>query len=507
MHVRRTSRWMVIGAVGLAVLAAWGCGSSSDSGEEPGGGGGGGNVDAGSDTGGSGGTGGSDGGVDSGNDSSTTPTGTSFDDAIEIAVDDTTLTSGVIDTAGKVEYYKFTGKAGDFIEIFTQANTNDDPTMIDPVVTLYDGAKKRLAENNDAFPFFSLDSDLYVHLPADGTYFVTVQDSAKWSGGTARGDASFTYDFGVATIDPATEGVAVDSEKGDDAASADDLAWRVTSTKAGQGWILGTFKAGADVDVFKFQPVSAGLDAGTAPPRIAFFSFTPSGDKGNGSTGALGDVWVTSADGNTVIAKVDGSRALANAYDFVQLTPPLDTSLSYLLWVQRPATGGSNDFYAAPSFTFDENPLEAEAAGASGTNDALADAEAAGLSADSGDPNTQRAFVAGNIAMASDGDGGVTSDVDYWKFDAPAGATIVVSCSAALGGSGLRGATVSVRDGSDADLGTKTEPADRLLLGTDQANPIKVNTAGTHYVRVTAASQDATVTSSFYRCGIRVTAP
>lgn len=511
MHAKKLASTFVLMVAGA--MAAYGCSSSSDSGTEGGGNGGaggnagagGGGGSAGTDGGGgsagnagSGGSAGADGGADA---------GTGFDSAI--ALDPSTPAQGTLEVAGQVDYYSFTGNKGDWFEIDTQANPDGDSTMVDTVITVFDASKNQIAFNDDGLPRYrSTDSNIYLHLPADGTYYVTVQEYSTWHNDSPmKADPSFSYQLDLFPIDPAQiTGGNFDSDSvasptsNDDVANAQQLEW-TTNQGATIGWSFGTFKDASDVDVYKFKPSATTADAG-ALPMIAQFSFQPSGKDGSGSTSTTGDVWITSADGNTVIAKVDGKRMLLDGSDMVAIEPSLDPSTEYLLWVKHPGgTAGANDFYMSVNAVADENPLEAETVGDS-TNDTTASAEALTPATNPNNAKVGNAFIAGHVSPAG-------TDKDIFAVEAKKDDMLAITCGAEMAGSGLRGAKVTILDSSGMPLtnATATEMPNKLEVGFDDANPIKAPADGTYYFQIEAASQDATVTSDFYRCGIAIISP
>jgi hypothetical protein len=103
-----------------------------------------------------------------------------------------------------------------------------------------------------------------------------------------------------------------------------------------------------------------------------------------------------------------------------------------------------------------------------------------------------------------DGDISKAGDVDYYTITIPTGTkAISAACGAQRSGSGLRGLKLSLfkDDGTTAlaasgATGVETDLKDLSLSSvTVPAAVAKV------VVKVEAASQDATVTSTFYRCG------
>ncbi|NIR36690.1 MAG: hypothetical protein GWO04_14375, partial [Actinobacteria bacterium] len=175
----------------------------------------------------------------------------SFDtaDAIELG---TPVEGAVIDPAGDQDFYSFTGAADQWVIISTDANPDDDPEMVDTVLTLYDSSMTQIAENDDSIPRFNTDSEIITRLPAAGTYYVVVQEFSDWADDTPEGMASFTYDLLAAELDPDAVGVTVDAEGGDDLASSQSIGLS-TSANGDFGLLVGDLRDGSDVDVYRFS--------------------------------------------------------------------------------------------------------------------------------------------------------------------------------------------------------------------------------------------------------------
>ena len=91
--------------------------------------------------------------------------------------------NGIIQTAGDVDFFKFTAKKGETWEIHCHARSLRSP--LDPVMNLYDANGKGLTGNDDANR--SPDSYFRYRFPADGEYSIRVTDHLK------RGGADFVY--------------------------------------------------------------------------------------------------------------------------------------------------------------------------------------------------------------------------------------------------------------------------------------------------------------------------
>jgi len=96
---------------------------------------------------------------------------------------------GRIESAENVDYYKFTGKAGQLLsfEVFCarlEDRIHDLQKHADPLLTIYDAAGKELAASDDGF---FADPVLGFTAPADGEYRIAIRD-AKYDG-----DPRWTY--------------------------------------------------------------------------------------------------------------------------------------------------------------------------------------------------------------------------------------------------------------------------------------------------------------------------
>ena len=96
------------------------------------------------------------------------------------------IVNGRIDRADDWDVFQFTGKADDPLVIEVQARRLDSP--LDSLIKLTDATGKVLAFNDDCEDLTSgtnthhADSYLMTQLPADGTYFVHIGDTARHAG-------------------------------------------------------------------------------------------------------------------------------------------------------------------------------------------------------------------------------------------------------------------------------------------------------------------------------------
>jgi hypothetical protein len=83
-------------------------------------------------------------------------------------------TGGAICPNGDLDYYQFTGKAGDQVGVWV--DTPDPSSLLDPYVYLFDrDGASQLARNDDMVANIVKDSFLGYRLPADGTYWLKLK--------------------------------------------------------------------------------------------------------------------------------------------------------------------------------------------------------------------------------------------------------------------------------------------------------------------------------------------
>src|SRR5207302_9161992 len=84
--------------------------------------------------------------------------------------------------------------SGDRLELFTltAASTNNDGSVTDTVVTLWDPSQRAIAQDDDAWPRTSTDSQLFVNVPTTGEYYITVEDCISAFGGSRCTTATIT---------------------------------------------------------------------------------------------------------------------------------------------------------------------------------------------------------------------------------------------------------------------------------------------------------------------------
>ena len=471
MNMNRTSIWLA--AAMMVAVGLVGCGDDNGGGSDAGttgDGGGGGGVDGGSGT---------DAGprVDAGGgtDAGTTGDGNdSFAEAVAVPAD--AAAAGILNPAGDHDYFSFVATAGDWVWVYTTANAEDDPDMVDTVITIYDATMNQIAENDDAQPRRDTDSEVILHIPTDGTYYVDVQEWSSWAPESTGAEAGpdFAYELVVQPLEAPTARLVEDAETGDDAASATALAFEMNV-----GFVLGTLRDVDDVDVFSFTV--PGTD-----PQLFGVDIMPDGVDGYGSTSSTGNVWVTNVAGDTIIARIDTTDE-----DFDALSVAVDPG-DYLLWVEHAGgTAGANDYYSLKARMAADNPPEMNDVA---NNDATGAEALMMMALDAGG---RAGFILATLPM--------DDDVDYFSFDVMAGETVSVACGSATGGSGVIGLTAAVFTSADtpAMLSTGTEVAPEPLFIEDAG----ITTPGTYLLRLSKTGQDADVTGDWVRCAVRAGVP
>jgi hypothetical protein len=415
---------------------------------------------------------------------------TSCADAIALVGAGTALPSGsgVLATPGDRDYFTFTAQAGQWITVFTVANPDDDPEMIDTVVRLFDEAgNEMLGESDDDVPRTSVDSELFYRVTADGTYCVELLEWSDWAGETPIGDTTFTYEVSGGAFD--AEWWNQDTEPNESNGAAQVLTLAVdpdaTTDFAAVG---GHLESDTDVDWY-----SVTIPAGRISNSVYFMP------PEHGSTGGIGQITWYDGNGNTPIGRLN-YPAGADGFSGIPVTP----EETYFIAVEREleTTTGANDFYFLKLFPTElQNQQEVD----DDANSICAAVDCPGAEEAIGEPNgtVMSHFIGGTAA---------TADPDFWSFEASAGDEVAVSCSAWRAGSGARGVSFELYEDPASDPvieEVETETADVLWSASETAsNPaFVVTTTGTHYFAVRGGTQDPLITGDWYLCGIHVGPP
>ncbi len=403
-------------------------------------------------------------------------------------------------STGASRWFQFDGNAGDFIVLATQTAqvaNQYDPTIIDTVITLYGPDQQPIAMNDDALNSVTPDSELWSKLAQSGTYYVQVSECWTWAaanpgtpincGGTpTKSNTQFGLFFDSLQINP-LPGVAFDTEPNNSTNTANLLSY----AKASAGgyymeMLLGDLMTTADKDVYAFAipndvPVSQGrLTAG--------FSLLPGGQSGDGSPLMEVTASVVNVQTGAVLAMVD----IGNN-DLRVPVQALSTGAKYALVLQHNSSGfTAQDWYVVEHSLGGSNPLETNESG----NNSFAGAEF--LQASSSNAQAVDFFFGGDIISGG-------ADVDYFYVNVPSGMTkISVSCGSKYMGSGVLDFAVQLFNSANTDLsgGPQMETSSSIIL-KNLAIPVSANKI---IVKLSASGQSASVTGTFYECGVHLTA-
>ncbi|WP_437629424.1 PPC domain-containing protein [Sorangium sp. So ce854] len=419
-------------------------------------------------------------------------------EAIEIDGDAVQETLDPVDA--DQDFYRFTGTKGQVLYILTDAKPaadETDPRYPDLVVSLLDGQGNQIARNDDP-PQGGNDSRLITVLPADGDYYLVVEECTSALGPSSCAPAedieNFDYVLAVASLDPAAaddDSLAEDKEPNDEAAQAVPLHYEALDDDTGYytTFLIGDFETAADVDVYSFTlPETPAAEHGL---KATFVLSAPPGAEGSGSTVDVSEIAVfDAADLTTPYAKADPSKGGS-----IEVPVKVGEGTEYLVFVKRPqGEVGANDFYVLLHNRLESSGREAQEA----TNNVATTPEGDLYSFDIG---------GGGIAYAVDGElvDGETSDTDYYALPLPEGADatwkVSAFCGAQRHGSGLREFKVTLLNGDGTEIGdgytaTEGEAADLEIVGKDlPASPaenrlIAMVSAGTPAADVTSRSYD-----------------
>lgn len=416
------------------------------------------------------------------------------------------------DPTADQDFYEFTAKKGQVLNFYTDAKPSppDDPfgpDYADLVITLYDANGDQIAENDDPIPRNSNDSELITVIPADGTYYVRVEECNAWAtqNGFPAGSCAdagnildTTYRIGIFELSAADMGTIIEDPAQDFSDTMPGAAeYAPVMNMAGSYYLsvnTGFFADVNDKDYLSFMiPVD---DPATMPVEgykiaanerlMARFMPLPSGKMGNGSTAPIGSISIVD-DMQNVVAKIDPSK-------YAEIWAPLEAGKTYHAVVEPLASGNfaSNPFYVFLHGGSSSNPVEQEilSMGMTKNND-QASAEALVKA-----PMQNSYFVDGDLELA-----GV--EADYFSMAVPAGTTKVsVACGGKSDGSGLEGLTATVFVTEANPLKTGSEPADDSIFLQDVAIP---NGTANIFVKLSAMSQNPGVAGKYYHCGFHFT--
>jgi len=369
------------------------------------------------------------------------PSNLSFETAKRIEPDAKPLLQDEV-AADQVDYYVFTGMAGEFFEISTDRGSFTP----DLVVSLHDAERTLIATNDDGslWPGDGFDARLVVRLPADGDYYIRVEDLYTPDEFFNSDFALVFYHLELRALRDGVPGIALahGAEPSPVEFALDERTGYLYATLLGE--------LGAEPGTFDFT----GSEARALIGRVL-----ASGSDGNGSSALGGEVELLDAE-QQLIAHIDRSSGQ------VALDPPVE-AVPYRLLVKTGGELGDNPFYALDVVLLPDNPREQSEA----DNGVLAGAESLMLEGQF----SRRGLVLATLPE---------NDVDYFKVDAIALESILVVCEGESGGSGVRGLNAELRDDADQVLASATETSSANL----NIERTQVERDGTYYLRLTSAT-------------------
>ncbi len=483
-----------VGLLSLGSLALYACGSTAAA-----------PTDAGSD----GATAKPEAGVDAGADTGPIPEagsdagaspGSSCANPISVAM--ATDTPGVLDAVGKSIFYAVQVTAGDFLVMTaaTAATPDTGTKVVDTTIAVFDTAgTKLLANDDDAFPRYATDAQLFYRAATTTTLCVQVTDFDTWKGdmGKVAEDPNFKFSAGI--LNPSADSVTFDQEPNDTVSAPQSGKLKAFTTSTGAYTLLGgTLSSASDVDVYKFTvPTGAKSMDVTVPPIGAPVT---KGKSSYGSSMARFTATVKKADGTIVAELAPPSGQVENMAE--SLTAPVGTG-DYYLVISRPSSIAAvdNDFYATTvQFTTGNTP-ETETIGGH-TNDTLAAPEALTMTVDKTNAKLKHGYILAYLP---------TGDVaDNFSFSVANGDTVAVACGSARNGSGLQSFKAEIFvDGTSKQSETEVATANLAWSsGTGASKPaVTISAAATAVLQLTAGGVSTTNTGTYYLCGVHVTSP
>ncbi len=419
-----------------------------------------------------------------------------------------TSPSGILSDPGEKDFFKFTAKKGQWINLRTEANPNDDPMKVDTVLTLWtaDGATQ-IAEADDGYPRAgTTDSNMDVLIPADATYCIEIQEYSTWKKMSSSGSVDFKYDLLTITLDDAnTKALGndynLDTGNNDSLTAPQTVANLFTAMGGQQGAkIYGQIDTKTDIDAFKVTT--------PAGAKVMDINFEPPGPSGMGATGGIGKINIFLANGMTPYAQLDFADATTffeegGSYGFGGV--PVTEKTAYVIQINNNGQDGGT----SPGYFFKYgtgatgNQQEANDAG----NNAAAGAEVTTETVSMTNAKVTQRFIGGNIPPG---------DKDYWKINAKAGDKVSLACGCRRNGAGVADFTVDFfKDPAMPALQTEVETAKKDIAWEDKATyvsatmpQVSIATAGVYYVRLSSTSLVQNGASgTWYNCGVATVSP
>jgi hypothetical protein len=375
---------------------------------------------------------------------------TSFETAQPIEVGTKLLTDSL--RADQRDYYTFQGKAGTFYEIATDRSDYSPDT----VVWLFDAQQTLIASNDDG-PVWAgdaFDARLIVRIPADGLYYVRVDDPYTSPDYFLQSFHLLFYHLSVREVSALTPGFADASAAGVTFAQDEKSGYRYATV----------------IDVLDSDQKTVAFPGLDGMALIAHAH--AGGTSASGSSLSDGEVLVTSEDGHR-LALIDRAKNQEN------FRPPVAAGKHQITFSSK-TSHGSNPFFVLDLVLLPDNPREQNET----SNGTKAGAEAIKLSRVA----SGRGLLLSRLPA---------TDVDYYRVPAQAGQQILFNCEGESSGSGVRGLRAELRDDSDLVLGSQMNDVD-FRYGADRTGDYFLHLSST------TPAGDANALEPWVRCVVIV---
>lgn len=378
---------------------------------------------------------------------------TSFDKAQRVEVDGI---APLVDERGvdQVDHFVFHGLAGHYYEIATE-NQMWSP---DNFIVLYDAQRKVLARNDTGsiWPGDKIDARLLVRLPADGDYYLTVEDPHTPAAFFEQSLSLLYYHLTIREVTASTPGFA---------AAGGALSFQSDSSSVYRYvTVFGEAKPGKNTVSFE-----------GVPDQALIAQVHRGGVEGDGSSLNAGVIAVSDKDGRR-LAAID--RAMGQTL----FRPPLAGG-TVTVSLDVSSALGDNPFYVLDLVLLAENPKEANEAG----NGSMQGAERLRWSRQT----SGRALLLSRLP---------SGDTDYYLVMGTRGQLFGFSCEGESSGSGVRGLRAELVDAQGRVLVAMSQEGgtDLTTYGLTEDGPV--------YLKLSSTTPPASADSveSWVRCVLRL---
>lgn len=354
----------------------------------------------------------------------------------------------------QVDHFVFRGMAGHYYEIATENQTWSP----DNVIALHDAQRKVLAKNDNGsiWPGDKIDARLLVRLPADGEYYVTVEDPYTPAAFFEGNFSLLYYHLTIREVTGSTPGFG----------SAGTSFSFQTDASSNYRYVTVFGEAQPGKNTITFQRV---------PDQALIAQVHQGGADGDGSSLRAGLVAVADKDGHRL-------AAIDRAKDQTFIRPPLAGG-TVTVSLDVSDTLGENPFYVLDLVMLAENPKEANEAG----NGTIQRAEPLRWSRET----SGRALLLSRLPAG---------DIDHYVVMGKRGQLFGFGCEGETSGSGVRGLRGELIDAQGRVLVAMTQEgaADLTSYALTEDGPV--------YLKLSSMTPAATADSveAWTRCVLRL---